>query len=316
MRVNAKSLLKQAMFSIYKCCEKMGVHILPVHYYSPVSNLRELKKTTALWQKKSALPGLYIDLDEQVNNMREICLKYQEEYKENKAYKFAVEHKFGLGYGYIEAQALHGVIRHYKPKRIVEVGSGVSTWCMINAVKLNKEETGEQCEINCVEPHPSNALKSFSEIKLIEKTVQSVSYEDVFEKLTDNDMLFIDSSHAVKPGSDVNYLILEILPRLKAGTIVHFHDIYIPYDYKPAVLKSVFDWTETSLLRAFLIHNDRAKIIFCEFHLHCERPDDMKKVFPEYKPRGLNNGVEDINYRHYQDNSSSHRPSSIFLKMQ
>jgi len=316
MKRRIKNMIKRQLFSIYKFGTRLGVHVLPVHYYSPVPNIVELEKTKSIWAKKSKLPGLSVDIEEQVNNLKGICMPYQSEYEGNKAYRYAVDKAFGPGYGYIEAQALHAVIRHYKPKRIIEVGSGVSTWCMLIALKINKEETGKDFSVTCIEPYPSKKLKASKEIELIEKQVQTVSYEDAFVKLEENDLLFIDSSHAVKPGSDVNHSILEILPKLNAGVIVHFHDIYLPYDYQRSVLQTCFHWMETSLLRAFLIHNDRARIIFCQSHLHYDCKEAMKEVFPEYHPQSDINGIRDIKYKPFEDPNDDHFPSSLYIQIQ
>jgi len=107
---------------------------------------------------------------------------------------------------------------------------------------------------------------------------------DMFLKMEKDDFLFIDSSHTVKPGGDVNFLILEVLPRLKPGVIVQFDDIHLPYDYGPTTLLDYYHWTETSLLRAFLIHNRRAEIIFSLRILYCDRLKALVDLFPEFEP--------------------------------
>ena len=208
------------------------------------------------------------------------------------------------------------MIRHFKPQKVVEVGSGVSTWCMLTALKMNKDETGEDYSITCIEPYPSSRLKALKEIELIQKKVQTVPFERVFDNLNQNDFLFIDSSHTVKPGSDVNYLILEILPRLHAGVIVHFHDIYLPYDYPRSVFQTFFHWMETSLLRAFLIHNDKARIIFCQSQLHYERRDALRELFQEYKPQLDNNGIRSVKYKPFDSPVDEHFPSSIYIQIE
>lgn len=316
MKRNIKDFLKRSLFNVYKLGARVGVHIIPVHYYSAMPDINELEKTKEIWAKKSELPGLNIDLDEQVRNLRAICLPYRSEYEGNSAYNFAVQHAFGPGYGYIEAQALHAIIRHYQPARVLEVGSGVSTWCALTALKMNKEETNKDFSITCIEPYPSAQLQALKEVELISKKAQTVPFNEGFSELKENDLLFIDSSHTVKPGSDVNYLILEILPRLHPGVIVHFHDIYLPYDYSPDVLKTFFCWMETSLLRAFLIYNPKAKIIFCESQLHYDRPKDLKEVFPEYNPLSNSNGISDKSLKPFEHASHRHFPASLYIQIQ
>lgn len=219
----------------------------------------------------------------------------------------------GEEYGYIEAQALHAIIRYFKPKNIIEVGSGVSTYCNLAALKINWEETGIDSSLSCIEPYPSNSLKKLSGVELLINKVQDVPLK-FFNKLTENDLLFIDSSHTVKPGGDVNYIILEILPRLRKGVIVHFHDIYFPYDYQRDVLQTFYHWAETSLLRAFLIYNEKAGIIFCMSHLHYERQDALLEHFPEYRPQQDVNGLVDGIYEPFVP-KVNHFPSSIYFQI-
>lgn len=303
------------MFLLHKLGTRLGVHIVPVHYYSALPDVVDLERTMGTWARKSTLPGIAADLDEQVRNLQTICLPYHSEYAGNRAYRYAVEHAFGPGYGYIEAQALHAVVRHFKPSRIVEVGSGVSTYCMLEALRLNQVETADRHELTCIEPSPSPRLRQLKDIVLIDKHVQAVPFDSVFSQLSRHDLLFIDSSHAVKTGSDVNYLILEVLPRLRPGVIVHFHDIYLPYDYSPDVLRTFFHWSETSLLRAFLINNERVKILFCQSHLHHERPDVLKEVFADYNRRPDRDGLQASSRNPFDDRLESHFPSSTYLQI-
>lgn len=308
-----KDNLKRALFRLYKLGARLGVHVLPVHYYSPIPDIIELARTKDVWAKKSGLSGIHIDLDEQIENLRQACLPYQDEYAGNVAYREAVSQRYGPGYGYIEAQALHAVVRHFKPSRIIEVGSGASTHCMLTALALNEQEGADQTAVTCIEPYPSDQLRSRKGIKLIEQKVQSVPME-VFAELSDGDLLFIDSSHTVKAGGDVNYLILEIMPQLQPGTIVHLHDIFLPYDYQRVVLKTFLHWSETSLLRAFLTHNNRTHIMFCLSHLHYDRPDQLKGIFPEYDPAPDMNGLIDDTARPFEA-TEQHFPSSIYIQI-
>jgi len=194
-----KDSLKRSLFRVYKLGTRLGIHILPVHYASPVPNIIELERTRELWAHQSELPGLTIDLDEQAATLRAVCQPYQHEYDGNDAYKTGIAEHFGPGYGYIEAQALHGFVRHYKPRQIVEVGSGVSTYCLWHAAEANSRESGERARLIAIEPHPSRALRGLAGVELVAQPAQAVPL-DTFTRLGKNDLLFIDSSHVVKPG--------------------------------------------------------------------------------------------------------------------
>ena len=312
MKRRLKDALKRLMFRLYKLGNRFGVHIMPAHYYVAAADITELERTRDLWQRKSDLPGLTIDLDDQLSALRTVCLAFRDEYAGNTAYHEAVAASYGPGYGYVEAQALHGVIRHYRPSQIIEVGSGVSTHCMHAALELNRRDGGAETTLTCVEPYPSKRLLQTPGIVLLRKPVQAVAV-DVFRELDAGDFLFIDSSHTVKPGSDVNFLLLEVLPVLKPGVIIHIHDINFPYDYQRNVLKTFMQWSETSLLRAYLAHNDRMAILFCLSHLHYERRQQLQEVFPDYDPAPDDNGLNIETVRPFEQ-PRSHFPSSIYLE--
>ena len=306
-------MIKRLAFGLYRLGLKFGVHIIPEHYYCSLADIRELKATKELWAKASMLPGLNWNPSEQLAEMDRICRPFTEEVAGNKTFIEASIKNLGPGYGYIEAQALHAVIRHFNPKRIIEVGSGVSTYCSLAALQKNRENTGKDFSVTCIEPYPNSALRTLQDINLLERKVQETPLE-LFEELGENDLLFVDSSHTVKPGGDVNFLYLEVFPRLKAGVIIHIHDIYLPYDYPRVVLQSFFQWMETSLLRAFLIHNSRAKVLFCLSYLHHEHKDALKEVFPEYTPDNDSNGL--VNPKICSSaHAQGHFPSSIYIQI-
>jgi predicted O-methyltransferase YrrM len=308
-----KTKLKRAILTCHTLGTRLGVCVLPVHYYTSVPNTLALRDTTSIWAKRSELPGLSIDLDEQVANLRAICTPYQSEYAGNRIYREGADGQSGAGYGYIEAQALHAMVRHSKPALIVEVGGGVSTHCMSAAQKMNEDETGRRSRIICIEPFPPPHLRASERVTLITEPVQTAPI-DVFQQLGQGDMLFVDSSHTVKPGGDVNYLILEVLPRLRPGVIVHVHDIFLPYDYQRDLLSNFLFWSETSLLRAFLTFNDHVRIIFCLSQLHYDRKDALKDMFSEYIPQDDQDGLLPPAHKPF-DPIPGHFPSSIYLEM-
>ncbi len=308
-----KDGLKRALLSAYRTARRLfGLHVLPVHYYCPLPDPVELERSRKVWAHASEMKGIDVDLDRQLGDLRKVCLPVAHEYRGNAAYRYASSHEFGPGYGYVEAQALHGVIRHFKPRRIVEVGSGVSTYCMREAAARN-QQSGIKTEIIAIEPNPSGALRAMDGIRLAHQRVQETGYE-LFEALEENDLLFIDSSHTVKAGGDVNFLILEVLPRLHEGVIVHFHDIYFPYDYPRDVLKTFYPALESSLLHAFLAFNSRFRIIFCLSLLHYGRPKELAEVFPEYQPQKDCDGLVEPQVPAFST-PEGYFPSSIYLRV-
>jgi hypothetical protein len=145
-----KKLLKRLSFCIFKLGQVFGLFIVPVHYYVPLASTRELRSTRERWNKRIDLSPLGTDIAAQAKNLCNLIEPYEPEYRGNARYLEGVNKQAGPGFGYIEAQALHGFIRSTKPRRIIEIGSGVSTWCMLGALSLNEIESGIQAEVCCI----------------------------------------------------------------------------------------------------------------------------------------------------------------------
>lgn len=305
-----KRFAKGAIGTLHRTALRAGVVILPNHYYTPIADVHELRKSQKYWAKRSPMSGVDMDLAAQGQRLQEWVMPFEPEYRGNQAYRDAATKGFGPGFGYIEAQCLHGVLRAVKPGKIYEVGSGVSTYCTLRAVALNASE-GRRSEITCIEPNPSRFVRSAQvkgEIDLIQKPVQALNPE-VFRDLGAGDLLFIDTTHAIKPGGDVIYLYLEVIPRLRPGVIVHIHDIYFPYLYQRDLLnvQTLFQWSETALLLALLTNNSRLHVLLCLSLLHYNSPSLIAKVFPEHQPQAAENGL-------CAADAAGYFPSSIYLQ--
>lgn len=156
-----------------------------------------------------------------------------------------------------DAIIYYGIIRHFKPSRIVEIGSGYSS--LIARLALGRNQTGT---LTCIEPYPPSWLKNVNSMYLIENKAQYVPME-VFYQLQSGDILFVDSSHQCKTQSDVNFIFFDILPCLNTGVYIHFHDIFLPDEYPAFWLhdQGLF-FNEQYILLAFLYKNDCYEIIF------------------------------------------------------
>lgn len=300
-----RRLGKSILRVVYKCGLNVGLFILPAHYYVPIANPKRLRKTREHWANRSEMRGVTMDATAQVNFLESSVAPFLSEYRNNAFYRTATSGAFGPGYGPVEAQALHGMLRWLKPNRIIEVGSGASTYCMIEALKLNKAE-GADGSIVCIEPYPSEFLKYSKDITLHSRPVEQLD-PAFFDQLNEGDFLFIDSTHAIKPGGDVLFLYLAVLPRLKPGVIVHIHDIYLPYLYQRDLLDSLFQWEETALLLALLTNNERLSVLLSLSLLHYDAPNALKEIFPGYIEQLAKDGL-------VEGAPSGHFPSSIYLK--
>lgn len=157
-------------------------------------------------------------------------------------------------FGYASSDSLYYMMRYYKPDRIIEIGSGYSTAAMLD---VNAKYFGNSIKIICIEPFPTrlyNIIDDSVNIELYKDFVQNISL-GLFKSLKKNDILFIDSSHVAKHGGDVNYELFEILPCLKKGVHIHFHDILYPFQYPLQWIKEGRTYNETYMLRAFLMNN-------------------------------------------------------------
>jgi hypothetical protein len=287
--------------------DRLGAHVLPKHYYSSIPDYRWLNENKAVWCRRVDLTGVEWDLQQQLTWLQEQCEPYYNEVRGLKFYSNAVNGAYGLGYGPIESQVLHCVCRRAKPKRIIEVGCGVSTACLLHAVRLNSAEGNPECGLICVEPFPTRALSDLRGIELVPSPVQTLPL-DFFDQLDAGDILLIDSTHSVKTGSDVLYLYLEVLPRLKPGVLVHIHDIFLPYLFQRDVLEQYFDWQETALLLALLKGNRRLRVLACLSALHYDAAAKLQIILPDYRPQAnLAGGLRAAS-------GSGHFPASMLLR--
>lgn len=309
MVLRIKALAKYPLGVLHRAALRAGVVVVPNHYYASVADVHELRRLRELWAKRCAMIGVNMDVGAQADELLQMVKPYEPEYRGNAAYDEGTAKGFGPGFGYIEAQCLHGVLRALKPRRVCEVGSGVSTYCTLRALGRNEME-GHSAWLTCIEPNPSRFLRTMrgKKVELIERPVQAVD-PDFFRELQAGDLLFIDTTHAIKPGGDVIYLYLEVLPRLRPGVIVHIHDIYLPYLYQRDLLqlRNLFQWSETALLLALLVNNHRMSVLFCLSLLHYDAPAVLSSVFPEYRPQPAEDGL-------CASAAAGHFPSSLYLR--
>lgn len=301
-----KELGKLGLRRAFEVGQRLGVDVLPRHFYSEVPDLRVLRDQVD-WKKPGSMTGvLGADLDTQLATLSQWMTPALRERLaiEGAAAPAQAEHG-SLGFGPVEADVLHAFVASKKPSKIVQIGCGVSTSVMLRAAA----ETGASPEIVCVEPYPSEFLREAAEegrLRLVAEPAQAVPL-DLLTDLAEGDLLFVDSSHAVRPGSEVNRVILEVLPKLGPGRFVHFHDIYFPFDYQPGLLgNELFFSSESVLLQAYLTDNPRYEIAASLSMLHHGSPAALTGLLPNYQPAPFEQGLR-VGEGHY--------PTSIYLKV-
>lgn len=256
---------------------KIGVFPIIDHYYEPLFNTKYLYKSL---REDRYLPAIDFNINEQLELLGKF--NYQNELLSFPRKKTADKLKFAYDYGAYpsgDSEIYYSIIRTIKPKKIIEIGSGSSTLMALNAIKKNKEERVDyDCEVICIEPYENDWLEQLG-IKVIRERVEKTSLS-LFQNLNNNDILFIDSSHVIRPQGDVLFEILEILPSLKKGVYVHFHDICTPKDYFDEwILNQVF-WNEQYLLEAFLSFNNSFKIVLASNFLFHKYKDMLLSKCP------------------------------------
>lgn len=255
----------------------------PGHFYSPIPSLEEIKKDENDIFSKGREYLLGVDLNEEVQlNILDLFSKYYSDLpfqavkKDNLRYYF--ENPY---YSYADAIVLYSIMRIVRPKRIIEVGSGFSS-----AAILDTNDLFFDSSISCtfIDPDSSRLKQLLSETDMrrsaiIEKKIQEVPSE-TFSELSAGDILFIDSSHVSKTGSDLNRIIFEILPRLQDGVYIHFHDVFYPFEYPKGWVYAGVAWNEAYMLHSFLQYNQVVKICFFTSFIMQEHINKVEKIMP------------------------------------
>ncbi len=263
---------------IFSFWERRGFHVTPVHFYQPIPDTQSLPET--LWDRPSELVGIDMNDVMQLDLLRNQFPKFRGEYERWPTKPTGDPTRFYLRkrpFGGTDALVAYCMVRHFQPRLIIEVGSGYSSLVLAEAAAQTNA-----CSLICVEPFPSDFLsKGFPRLKaLVTRKVQEIEL-DFFSQLEAGDILFIDSSHTVKIGGDVNYLFLEVLPRLKPGVIVHVHDIFLPFDYRRDWVMDEFRfWTEQYLLQAFLSFNSEFEVLLANRYVAYRYMQQFKTTFP------------------------------------
>ena len=249
----------------------------PGHYYSPIVDTNTLSEK---WHAPKKLSGIRLKSEEQlelIDKIKNYIVEFPFSSSPKKEHKYYYDNNF---YSYYDAIFLYGLIRLSKPKKIIEIGSGFSSALMLDTNKLHFNNA---ISLTFIEPNPERlkTLVDVQEITLIQDQVQNTPL-NLFSSLKKGDILFIDSSHISKTGSDLNFILFEILPTLNSGVLIHFHDIFFPFEYPTDwVIKEKRNWNENYILKAFLMYNQNFEIKLFNTFIFSEHPHIFKEIkFP------------------------------------
>ena len=258
----------------------------PGHYYSPVPNIFEIEGNADRIFTEKNLSEIDLNTENQITLLEEFKTFYPDypylfESVDSHLFRYKKDDAY---YRFSDSVFLYCMMRKFKPKNIIEIGSGHSSSIMLD---INEHFFDNTIYHTFIEPYPEERLMSILKKsdnitnKIIKDKVQYVNPE-IFQKLDKNDILFIDSTHISKVGSDVNYLIFEVIPLLKPGVLIHFHDIFYPFELpKHWILTKRWFWNENYLLHAFLMNNSKYEIVAFNTYLQKIRAEWFKNEMPE-----------------------------------
>lgn len=257
--------------------------VLPVrrHYYEPLFDGRDLRKPLSA---ERHLPGIDLNTKAQLELLQQFDFKDElaripEEKADEVTFYFN-----NKNFKYGDAVYWYSLIRAVRPRHIIEIGSGFSTKMACMAVRANRQQDAAyQCRHVCIEPYEMPWLEQLG-VEVIREKVEETNI-DLFGQLQENDIVFIDSSHIIRPQGDVLYELLELLPLLPPGVIVHIHDIFTPRDYpEDWVTGAIILWNEQYLLEAFLTQNPHWEVIGALNYLKNNHFEAFRAAFPQAMP--------------------------------
>ena len=264
-----------------------GFHLVRRRYDAPVPDEADLSGD--FQERRSAMPGVAMDDRGALELLETVFSRYTDEFRA----AVPLERPAGAGpdafhlingtFMAVDAHVYYAFIRHGKPRRIVEIGGGNSSVLAGMACERNRAEDGRAPRLTVVEPYPGEALRNgFPGLsELVAGKVQDAP-TSLFASLAAGDILFIDSSHVLRSGGDVQHEYLEILPRLAPGVLVHVHDISLPKPYPRVYFEQGLYWNEQYLLQAFLAFNSRFEVVWPGNYMILNYPDRVCAAFPEY----------------------------------
>ncbi len=254
----------------------------PGHFYSPIVDPSELLNMPSYEPFNGDIEIDMIEMQKLLNKVAKDGQVFPVEKTEGRRY-YSNNDQYAEG----DAFTYSGILEELQPQKIIEIGSGYSTAVVLDWIESRK--LNQEVQVTVIEPYPDRLLSlvfDADEFTLINRRVQDVEL-NIFKTLQKNDILFIDSSHIGKSGSDVLFELFKILPVLNPGVWIHFHDCFWPFEYPESWVKNDNrSWNELHFLRAFLSHNTNFKIKFFNHYLALHSKEWHKKLPLEIKNPG------------------------------
>lgn len=254
----------------------------PGHFYSPIPSMQDIE-TLDINEDKTHINGIDINTNSQIQLLEKFKCYYSDLLYGKTPSTHTLRYNYSNPYfGEGDAIILYCMLRHFEPKRVIEIGSGYSSALMLDT---NEYFFSGSIDLTFIDPYPKRLLKllskeDISNNHIIQQNVQKTNLDN-YLSLVENDILFVDSSHVIKAGSDVCHIIFNILPKLHKGVLIHFHDILWPFEYPKNWLKQGIAWNEAYALRAFLQHNTHYEILYFNDFISSQHKHLLQTNLPE-----------------------------------
>lgn len=283
------SLAKRVLWSSPETRKKLQdekINIIPANFYSDVPLVDDILNSFEYRTPRSEVYNTGIFNPETIAEFVDKISVYSGEFSPPEDGDINCPEGFfwkNPAFSYSDAMSYYCVIRHFKPNRILEIGSGFSTLIADQAIKKN--ETGS---ITLIEPYPKEFLRRLESVNdIIESKVQDLSVSELVSLVEASDIWFIDSTHTVKIGSDCLYIYLKIMPEISTDIIVHTHDVFLPFGIpKIKALEKHIYWTEQYLLYAYMLDNPKIEVLFGSTYVGSMMPNAMAKLMSGKFPGG------------------------------
>jgi predicted O-methyltransferase YrrM len=250
---------------------------------SPLPDMNVVKRLSERIYQSGVkhIPGVDLRDEDQIkflNELSPLALEMPHLTDPEGDYRYSFDNYFFTG---TDAILLYSLLRQIKPKRVVEIGSGFSSALMLDTAQAHPEIGSE---FIFIEPQPERLESLLSDGDKQRCTILQQYLQDIdltfFDRLESGDMIFVDTSHQMKVGSEVLYLIFHVMPRLKKGVLVHFHDVFWPFEYPKEWVEVGRSWNEAYGLRSFLQYNNEFEICFFNSYMGTVHQKSMEELFP------------------------------------
>lgn len=272
-----------ATAALRRLAPRFGLDAVPRTVYSPIP--ARPPAGSSVWTERHPTPDVELDSASHIEYLETRLARFLPEFRpaleaRGNGSEFHLRNGY---YGPVDAEVLYAMVRYHRPRRVLELGSGYSTLVSARACVANAREGGV-CDLTAVDPAPTLPLDAApAGLTRFERRSATEIPRERFLALESGDILFIDTTHTVKLGSEVNLLILQILPLLRPGVLVHFHDIFLPYEYPREWFERGTYANEQYLLQAFLSGNSEWRVIFAAHAAFREDPRRLAEVVPSLR---------------------------------